>query len=339
MRRRTFVIATVVIALLLLSIPKIRAVTVDANVHIVDATGNIINGVASAVTALVDENVHVVDSTGHIVNSFGGGGSITTDSTLTGNGTGGSPLSVAVIKRASISLTANQLNHLHSSPVTLVAAGGSGTIIAPVAFTYAMHAGSVANFGPNGADMYVGYLGNVSAVGVPGSMSWDAGTFTTIGQSNFITLPGILDPSVGGATSGNYDPLTLASTRGNYALGNNQPLVLWTVSDFINAGAVATSSITAGNAGTLYAAGDTGFLSSTGDGTAAYVVDTVSAGAVATYHLTANGTGYVVGTGEATATGGSQPGIGTGFQIDIGTITPGNGSGSVTVLSYNVTLP
>lgn len=98
------------------------------------------------------------------------------------------------------------------------------------------------------------------------------------------------------------------------------------------------------DAGTGYAAGDTGTVNPYGSVTvvlAAYVIDTVDGGgAVLTYHLSANGAGYKSGsTGNHTTTGGGQPGAGTGFQIDVNSVTPGNGSGLITITYKIVTLP
>ena len=49
------------------------------------------------------------------------------------------------------------------------------------------------------------------------------------------------------------------------------------------------------------------------------------------YTITSPGTAYAVGNGQATATGGAQPGIGTGLLIDVNSITQGNGSVVLTI--------
>lgn len=106
---------------------------------------------------------------------------------------------------------------------------------------------------------------------------------------------------------------------------DNQPLGLY-LHGPVNLGPIATSSLTSGAGGALYAANDTGTIS-TGNGDATYIVNTVDGGgAVLTYTITAPGTGYSVGTANATSTGGGQPGVGTGFEIDINSITQGDGS-------------
>lgn len=74
--------------------------------------------------------------------------------------------------------------------------------------------------------------------------------------------------------------------------------------------------------GTGYAVGDTGTING-GDGNATYVVDTESGGAVLTFTLTFGGSGYVVADEQATSRGGGQPGSGSGFIVDINTVSGG----------------
>lgn len=99
-------------------------------------------------------------------------------------------------------------------------------------------------------------------------------------------------------------------------------IMLWDgiASAFIPAanGGIAVYSVTAGNAGSGYAIGDTGTIT-TGDANATYEVLTVGgSGEVLTFLIIDQGTGYVVSVGNTTAIGGAQPGIGDGtFEIDI----------------------
>jgi hypothetical protein len=80
-------------------------------------------------------------------------------------------------------------------------------------------------------------------------------------------------------------------------------------------GFIETASVTAGGSG--YNAGDTGTIT-TGNANATYLVQTVGGGgAVTAFEITNAGSGYSVSAGNATATGGSQPGTGTGFTVDI----------------------
>ncbi len=79
-------------------------------------------------------------------------------------------------------------------------------------------------------------------------------------------------------------------------------------------GRITASNVAAGQAGLLYAPGDT-FTVNTGDGLAAGVVDTAGGGGnVLTYHLTAQGTTYPVSAGVATTT---TSGAGSGLKLDI----------------------
>ena len=80
-------------------------------------------------------------------------------------------------------------------------------------------------------------------------------------------------------------------------------------------GAVASSAVTSG--GTGYAVNDTGTIAA-GNQDATYIINSVTGnGAVLTFTITSGGTGYSVGAGNNTATGGLQPGTGTGFTVDI----------------------
>jgi hypothetical protein len=121
----------------------------------------------------------------------------------------------------------------------------------------------------------------------------------------------------------------LATFSGDRSAVENNSLVAYaTTPTVITSGPIATSSKAVGGAD--YVMGDTGTIDA-GNGLAAYVVDTVDGGgAVLTYHLTNNGDEYEEDTGVATIAGGAQAGIGTGFTIDIDSVTPpAEGEGSV----------
>jgi hypothetical protein len=106
---------------------------------------------------------------------------------------------------------------------------------------------------------------------------------------------------------------------------------------FMNLGNISSSTLNLGGAG--YAAGNTGTVT-TGNGDATYTVNTIGAGgAVATYTLTMEGTGYMSGTAVPTM---ATTGIGTGFLLNIiagtgsgfvgvaNTVTPGDGTLTIT---------
>jgi hypothetical protein len=80
----------------------------------------------------------------------------------------------------------------------------------------------------------------------------------------------------------------------------------------------ALTGSTLNTAGNNYAAGDTGTIAGTCVGTT-YKILTAPSGHVATYSITAAGSACTVATGVLTALGGAQPGIGTGFKVNITT--------------------
>jgi hypothetical protein len=103
----------------------------------------------------------------------------------------------------------------------------------------------------------------------------------------------------------------------------------------LNAGPIATATLGAGGAG--YAANDTGVIT-TGFGDATYKVLTVGGGgAVLTFSITAPGNAYTVGNGQATATGGAQPGVGAGFTVNITAVQKGDGT--LKVVTYYQIVP
>lgn len=90
----------------------------------------------------------------------------------------------------------------------------------------------------------------------------------------------------------------------------------WTPS---GVGAILTSTIAAIGSG--YATGDTGTIEA-GNFDATYVIDTVDGGGgVVTFHLDNPGTGYIVDTGVPTLAGGSQPGGGSSFIINVTSVS------------------
>jgi hypothetical protein len=100
-------------------------------------------------------------------------------------------------------------------------------------------------------------------------------------------------------------------------------------------GPIVSATLGAGGAG--YAANDTGTIT-TNNGDAEYKVLTVGGGgAVLTFSITAPGTAYAVGNGQATATGGAQPGVGAGFTVNITAVT--NGDGTLKVTTYYQIVP
>lgn len=96
-----------------------------------------------------------------------------------------------------------------------------------------------------------------------------------------------------------------------------------------NAGPILTTTLNAGGSG--YAVNDTGTIT-TGSADATYIVTSIGAGgAVTGYTITSGGTHYPPATAVATATGGAQPGVGTGFKVNIVTVQIGDGSLEITI--------
>lgn len=78
---------------------------------------------------------------------------------------------------------------------------------------------------------------------------------------------------------------------------------------------IATAGVAAGGSG--YAVNDTGTIPGWGGYPATYKVLTVSGGSVGSISITNAGSGYVAGSSLPTATGGLQPGSGTGLLVTI----------------------
>lgn len=151
-----------------------------------------------------------------------------------------------------------------------------------------------------------------------GYFLWDGVAFYSAGQ----TVPGIDGP-------GPIVSSVLSGGGSGYTVGDTG-----TVTGGINDAAYIITSVNAAGDGVGYATGDTGTIL-TGSMNAAYVVNTVDgSGAVTSASLTNAGSGYVTANNVGTATGGFQPGIGTGLTFDITAATPG---GPITAFTLTAT--
>lgn len=218
---------------------------------------------------------------------------------------GGGALSVTV------ALTANQLNHLFSAPVSVVAAPGVGKVAVPLSVTLVYSHGSHGYYTESSADHPQMALGATYLY--QGALILELDTLTSsVSGSPF---SGLRD---GG---GLLDLATLA----------NQPLKFGnSVADLIDFGEVASSTLLAG--GLLYNIGDTGgFNENHTAGT--YTVTGVGAGGAVTSYTLGTGDEVVNGcTAGQTLTTFVNTGGGDGnFSITVDTIAPGNGTASVTV--------
>lgn len=231
------------------------------------------------------------------------------------------------VSSANVALTANQINHLFSAPVTLVAAPGVGKMILPISILFALNYGTVP-FGGNGTNVCVDF----STSQLQGSsIACDNSLFEGEQLASSTALDHFAAPTGLAWQQGQGINVRLNSATANKALS-----IFNLTGDTITLGAIATSNITAGHAGLLYAPGDT--FTDNVIGASIAVVDTVSVGGVVTsYHFTNPGYALSVGNGQSTSV---LTGSGDGnLQIDITAITPGDGTGSVTVIYTTITLP
>jgi hypothetical protein len=120
----------------------------------------------------------------------------------------------------------------------------------------------------------------------------------------------------------NTGPNGSISPDGHYAL--------WTTIDTSSAGAggaisTATLGSVSGSGGSGYSVNDTGTINNpaTGATLASYTVNTVSSGAVATFTVSTAGAVYQPMNNVPTTIGGSQPGSGTGFVVNITAVSGG----------------
>lgn len=224
-------------------------------------------------------------------------------------GSGASPLLVS-----SVLLTASQVVNLFNTPVVLIPAPGAGKIIVPIFGAISLNLGSIP-FNGNGADqLTIGYA--------------------TSGDNAFPnSFNGIIEAAqsaILAQSAGYTNPLDISP-------GDDNQAIQLTALELYNTGPILTTTLGAG--GTGYAINDTGSIT-TGNGDATYKVLTVGAlGAVATYAITFPGTEYSTGAGQATATGGAQPGVGINFTVNVTAVSPGNGSVRVTVYYQIIPVP
>lgn len=209
---------------------------------------------------------------------------------------------------ATVTLTGAQLAAINSTPITAIAAQGTGKKISPASTVVADSQFTV------GTTPYTTY----------GSLFLK--TRYESSELNFLGVSNLLNSALGTDNSSTqYFGVEFAS--GVKSSFDNKGLQF--IGDPSSTGRITASNVTAGNAGMLYAPGDT-FTVNTGDVDAAGVVDTVGVGGdVLTFHLSAQGTLYSVAGGNATT---ATSGAGTGLQIDITAIqSVADGDGTLTL--------
>lgn len=194
-------------------------------------------------------------------------------------------------------LTPAEVVTIHSSPVELVPAPGAGKVIEISSIAVFGSAG-ICPIGDIGASLHIIYQGNT------GSLDLNISAALLASQGPFSVMAG-----VSGFTE--LSP-------------ENRALIVYADADLTLWGAISSTSLN--NGGTGYVVGDTGYIFGDGSTDALFQIDTVDGGgAVLTYHLTDFGTAYRGNNSNAdTGPAGAQPTSGTGFQIAVTVITPGN---------------
>lgn len=188
-----------------------------------------------------------------------------------------------------------QLTRLASHPLVAGLSIPAGKIAFPISMTLQYQAGTAAF---EGSDKFFQY-------------QWTAtGEIALAAQ-----ISSIVDTTANrfftqGGGSGD-EPASYAALLGSdLELATNGDLGLW--------GPIASSTLSDGGGGAGYASGDTGNVTSPGGADATYTVTTVDGdGDVLTYTLDTPGNSFTTATDMATVAGGSQPGAGTGFMIDV----------------------
>lgn len=214
---------------------------------------------------------------------------------------------------STVELSSGDIAALDTVPFELVAAPGVGKAVVPSVVEFLYLSGSI---------IYDTGVGSASA-----QISWEP-----LGNINIEP-----DANLQELLQNETDQLIII----NSPLGTNaraladledQAVSLASPATFNTVGSILTSSLA--NGGADYGANDTGVVSG-GDTGAKYKIDTVDGGgAVLTYHLTTTGIGHTVGNGVATTTGGLQPGAGTGFTIDVVSVSISPGDGTLQVTTF-----
>lgn len=224
---------------------------------------------------------------------------------------GGIP--AGALSRASVHLGGAAIATLFSDPIELIPAPGAGKAVVVLDVAYETVAGVI---GYDATTVALYYDGDAASgqelTEVAAQMTLFAGVAPT---SELFGNP---------PAPGNVIAIADAEDRA--------VVVADLAADPVRIGAIVTATLQAGGAG--YAIGDTGTISGKNYGaTATYVVDTVAAitGAVLTFHVVVAGTGYdTLSNPHATIAAGSQPGVGTGFTLNITAIPPADGDLYVT---------
>lgn len=225
------------------------------------------------------------------------------------SGGGGNPT-------VTVSLTAAQLNHMHSSPITLVAAPGSGNIAVPLYADLIYKVGSVTYYtGPNNDHPQISIGSAYLQTAETALLTLDTLT-SCISRVTFSRLINLDNSAI--------DP----------SASQNQPILLGnTTGDLILYGNVTACSLSAGGSG--YSINDTGGFNEGFSG-GSYTVTAVDGGGAVTSFTFSDLNGVRVGD---VVTSYDITGAGSGFSVLINTIVPGNGTATLQLTYKIVAIP
>jgi hypothetical protein len=211
----------------------------------------------------------------------------------------------AVLKSVT-DVSSAELLDLQNTPVVLAPAPGAGRFLVPIHTTVIYSHGTLSYSGD--ASLRYAGLGGDSEVGGSGLSQF------LERQSDQVRWSSGIDNTDSSIPAADMEDLALVM-EGN-----------------VVAGPILTHQLAAGGAD--YAVGDTGQLDT--DNGVTYIVDTVDGlGAVLTYTLDligAAGVPFAPNDVATTTVGGGQPGIGTGFQVEVLTVATGDGDVRIALL-------
>lgn len=185
-------------------------------------------------------------------------------------------------------------NNFFGEYIEVAPAPGAGYMLLPTQIAIAYHYRTVPFAFGGGGTFILSWGPPISPTSIPNATF--AGTILTGTSDHVLVLP--TADALNGQTIATFD-------------AENKPITI----DFSTAiTGPPLTAIAINGIGSGYAVNDTGTIAGGTGGT--YRVSAVSAGHVTTIVLTAGGSGYSDGTAVATATGGGQPGSGTGLTLD-----------------------
>jgi hypothetical protein len=257
-----------------------------------------------------------------------------------------SDLSLINLVVSETTLTSSDIKTLDYVPVTLIPAPGARKAIFVTGVNLQTIAGTTPYNSGNGDGLHILYAG--MAIGSKELVTQDEATnpFLTTAGSQVFPWPLIM-VNPGTTPAANIYTFSQIANRA-VQIENN-------TGHSYNNGGIITATLHAGGSG--YAVNDTGIIDPGSFGSnadATYKVLTVSGGAVVTFQVTAAGTNYQLcgggagdpnvnfgngpGAGYLTGTGGGQPGVGTGFTVNVTAVSAGDYTLAATVYYQVVTL-